>query len=303
MTIDFGDVLGRLARILGSLLLGLPNLLFGILTFLAFWGAAWALGKVVRAIAARAGQPRGVRVVLARLMTCVVLVLGILVAFTLVFPTITPASLFTALGVGGVAIGFAFKDIFQNLFAGVLILVTRPFRIGDQIVSADHEGEVEDIQVRATLPRTDDNRRVVTPNGELYTGRVTVNTAYAKHRLSVEVGIGYGYGYGDDIAAARKTILSTLRGLADFVHEPEPVVLVTSLGDFSVLLEVRFWIDPPARREAVETQDQVLEALKRALVEAGFDLPFPTHQVLLHVQSEDADGDRTRQREGWPAGA
>lgn len=142
--------------------------------------------------------------------------------------------------------------------------------------------------MRATLPRTDDNRRVVTPNGELYTGRVTVNTAYAKHRLSVEVGIGYGYGYGDDIAAARKTILSTLRGLADFVHEPEPVVLVTSLGDFSVLLEVRFWIDPPARREAVETQDQVLEALKRALVEAGFDLPFPTHQVLLHDQSEDA---------------
>lgn len=299
MTIDFGDVLGRLERILGSLLLGLPNLLFGILTFLAFCGVAWALGRAVRAIAARAGQPRGVQVVLARLMTWVVLALGILVAFTVVFPTITPASLFSALGVGGVAIGFAFKDIFQNLLAGVLILVTRPFRIGDQIVSADHEGEVEDIQVRATLLRTYDNRRVVIPNSELYTGRVTVNTAYAKRRLSVEVGIGYG----EDIAAARGTILSTLRGLADFVHEPEPVVLVTSLGDFSVLLEVRFWIDPPARREAVETQDQVLEALKRALVEAGFDLPFPTHQVLLHDQSEDADGDRTRQREGWPEGA
>lgn len=296
MTTDFGDILGRIQKIFGSLLLGLPNLAFGILTFLVFWGLSWVLGRIVRAITARAGQPKGVQVVLARLMTWVVLALGILVAFTVVFPTITPASVFSALGVGGVAIGFAFKDIFQNLLAGVLILLTRPFRIGDQIVSEAHEGEVEDIQVRATLLRTYDNRRVVIPNSELYTNRVTVNTAYTKRRLSVEVGIGYG----DDIAAARDTIRTTLQHLPDLVREPEPAVLVTSLGDFAVLLEVRFWIDPPARREAVETQDQVLEAIKIALTDGGFDLPFPTQQVLLHDQTEDTDGNRLQQREGWP---
>ncbi|MCY1693014.1 mechanosensitive ion channel family protein [Curtobacterium sp. SL109] len=186
--------------------------------------------------------------------------------------------------------------MFQNLLAGVLILLTRPFRIGDQIVSEAHEGEVEDIQVRATLLRTYDNRRVVIPNSELYTNRVTVNTAYTKRRLSVEVGIGYG----DDIAAARDTIRTTLQHLPDLVREPEPAVLVTSLGDFAVLLEVRFWIDPPARREAVETQDQVLEAIKIALTDGGFDLPFPTQQVLLHDQTEDTDGNRLQQREGWP---
>lgn len=81
----------------------------------------------------------------------------------------------------------------------MLILLTRPFRIGDQIVFEAHEGEVEDIRVRATLLRTYDTRRVVISNSEVYTNRVTVNTAYTKRRLSVEVGIGYG----DDIAAAR----------------------------------------------------------------------------------------------------
>ncbi|MXV22113.1 mechanosensitive ion channel family protein, partial [Deinococcus xianganensis] len=106
---------------------------------------------------------------------------------------------------------FAFKDIFQNLLAGLLILITRPFRIGDQIVSGEHEGTVEDIQVRATLLRTYDNRRVVIPNSELYTNRVIVNTAYDRRRLAVTVGIGYG----DDIAQAKRIILDTLAGVEE----------------------------------------------------------------------------------------
>ena len=74
-----------------------------------------------------------------------------------------------------------------------------------------------------------------------------------------------------------------------------------ALGDFSVNLEVRFWINPPGRREVVEAEDLVLAALKSRLVEAGIDLPMPTQQVLFHDQTEETDGDRSRQREGWPA--
>lgn len=184
-----------------------------------------------------------------------------------VFPTLTAASLFGALGVGGVAIGFAFKDIFQNLGAGILILLTRPFRIGDQIISGTNEGTVESIEVRASVLRTYDNRRVVIPNSDLYTNRVTVNTAYENRRLAVEVGIGYG----DDITTVKTIILNTLTHL-------------------------------PARREALEAQDQVLHALKPALINAGIDLPLPTQQVLLHNQTEPTDGDRYQQREGWPPG-
>ncbi|MBR7552348.1 mechanosensitive ion channel, partial [Mycobacterium tuberculosis] len=76
-----------------------------------------------------------------------------------------------------VAIGFAFKDIFQNLLSGILLLLSEPFRIGDQIISGNFEGTVEDIQIRATTIRTYDGRKVVIPNSQLYTSPMTVNTA------------------------------------------------------------------------------------------------------------------------------
>ncbi|MFC3605830.1 mechanosensitive ion channel family protein [Deinococcus soli (ex Cha et al. 2016)] len=292
-------LLTRFQTLTQSLLVSLPNVALGLVLFALFWFTAGVVRRSVQALAERAGQPTGIALVFGRLAGWVILTLGVLVALTVVFPTLTAASLFGALGVSGVAIGFAFKDIFQNLLAGLLILITRPFRIGDQIVSGEHEGTVEDIQVRATLLRTYDNRRVVIPNSELYTNRVIVNTAYDRRRLAVTVGIGYG----DDIAQAKRIILDTLAGVEEIRSDPAPAVLVRDLADFSVNLEVRYWIDPPIRREVVESQDRVLEALKPALIAAGIDLPLPTQQVLFHDQTEETDGDRTRQREGWPARA
>ena len=292
-------VLTRFQTLTQSLLVSLPNVALGLVLFALFWFTAGVVRRSVQALAERAGQPAGIALVFGRLAGWVILTLGVLVALTVIFPTLTAASLFGALGVSGVAIGFAFKDIFQNLLAGLLILITRPFRIGDQIVSGEHEGTVEDIQVRATLLRTYDNRRVVIPNSELYTNRVIVNTAYDRRRLAVTVGIGYG----DDIAQAKRIILDTLSNVEDIRRDPAPTVLVRELADFSVNLEVRYWIDPPIRREVMESQDRVLESLKPALIAAGIDLPLPTQQVLFHDQTEETDGDRTRQREGWPARA
>lgn len=287
----------RLQAMLQGWVVAIPNIVIGFLTFFIFLFIASMVKNAVHAVAERAGQPRGIALVFGRLASWGVITLGVMVAMTIIFPTLTAASLFSALGVSGIAIGFAFKDIFQNLLAGLLILVTRPFRIGDQIVSGSHEGTVEDIQVRATLLRTYDNRLVVIPNSELYTNRVVVNTALDKRRLAVTVGIGYG----DDIPQAKALILSTLSRLPNVLSDPPPQVLVKELADFSVNLEVRFWIDPPIRREVMEAQDAVLEALKQVLPEQGFDLPFPTTQLLFHDQTEHTDGDRKAQREGWPS--
>ena len=297
MNLNFTAIWDKLQAMLQGLIVLIPNVLIGLVVFLLFYFGARLIRRAVSAVAERAGQPPGIALVFSRIASWVTLGVGILVAATIIFPTVTAASLFGALGVSGVAIGFAFKDIFQNLLAGILILITRPFKIGDQIVTGDHEGVVEEIQVRATLLRTYDNRRVVVPNSDLYTNRVIVNTAFDRRRLAVTVGIGYG----DDIAEAKQLIIKTVNQLGGILQDPAPQVLVTSLADFSVLLEVRFWIDPPVRREEVEAQDQVLEALKSVLVEAGIDLPMPTQQVLFHDQTEDTDGDRANQREGWPA--
>ncbi len=203
---------------------------------------------------------------------------------TIVFPSVTPANLFSLLRVGGVAIGFAFRDILQNLLAGILLLITRTFRIGDQIVVGEAGGTVEDIQVRATIIRAYDNVRVVIPNTDLLTDRITVETAYEVRRLQYDVGIGYG----DAISEAKRVIHETLSGLKLIRQDPAPEVLVVDLAESSVNPRVRWWIDPPRRKDA--------------LLAHGIDLPFPTRQVLRHDQTEETDGDWQRQREGWPAG-
>jgi small-conductance mechanosensitive channel len=239
----------------------------------------------------------GVAIVLGRIGSGSCLLLGGLVAAAVAFPSISAANLFSVLGIGGVAIGFAFRDILQNALAGILILITRPFRIGDQVVTGGFEGTVEDIQVRATTIRTYDNRRAVIPNAALFTDKVLVNTAFDKRRLTVRVGIGNG----DDIAEAKRVIEAAARGAEGVLSDPPPRALVAELGESAVLLDVYFWIDPPRRDEAIAVTDRVLARVKPALTGAGIDIPFPTMQVLLHDQTEATDGDRARQREGWPA--
>jgi small conductance mechanosensitive channel len=297
MAANVNVALERIQTIGRDVLAALPNVLIALVVLGIFWLAA----RVVRGLIQRVwGNQEGGNLgrLFGRLASGSMLVLGVLVGLTIIFPSVTPASLFSLLGVGGVAIGFAFRDILQNLLAGILLLLTRPFRIGDQIVVGDSEGTVEDIQVRATLIRTYDNLQIVIPNADLFTGKVTVKTAYEMRRLQYDVGIGYG----DDIETAKRVIQEALSDLRLIRQDPAPEVLVVDLAESSVNLRVRWWIDPPRRKDALESQDEVLQRIKEALLAHGIDLPFPTRQILWHDQTEATDGDRSQQREGWPAG-
>ena len=186
----------------------------------------------------------------------------------------------------------------DELAARLMNTLDEPFRIGDQIIVGGYEGTVEEIQTRATSIRTYDGRRVVIPNSTLFTESVTVNTAFEKRRLQYDIGIGYG----DDIARARRIIIDALRSVHGVMADPAPEALVVDLAGSSVNIRARWWINPPRRTDVVASVDQGLEAIKNALVAEGIDLPFPTRQVLFHDQTETTDGDRARQREGWPAG-
>lgn len=235
--------------------------------------------------------------VLGRIAGGVAILIAFLIGASVAFPSVSAADLFNLLGIGGVAIGFAFGDVLQNLLAGILILLTRPFRIGDQIRQGDVEGTVEDVWVQATVLRTYDNRRILIPNASLFTSQIEVIAAYERRRLSFPLTIGNG----DEIALARRTIVGFLRAAPGVLPDPPPEALVTSLGAAGVDMQARFWIDPPRRREAVDALDGAIEAVKDALTNAGMDMPYPTSQVLFHDQTEETDGDRARQREGWPA--
>lgn len=298
MTIDLSEATGALQAMINGFIQRLPYLAIAIVVFFVFYFVGSAVRAAVRALAARNIHHRSLGLVLGRLAHGLIIFVGLLVALVIAVPGFTPGQLVSILGLSSVAIGFAFRDILQNFLAGILLLLSEPFRIGDQIVVNAFEGTVEDIQTRATFIRTYDGRRVVIPNSNLFTNSVTVNTANAKRRLQYDVGIGYG----DDVAKAKALLLEAVTGADGTLVDPPPEVLLVDLASSTVNLRVRWWIDPPRRADVVATTDRVLEAVRNKLTANGIDLPFPTQHVLFHDQTEETDGDRAKQREGWPRG-
>jgi small-conductance mechanosensitive channel len=272
--------------------IGLAIIVFALLYLVASW-----VRSVVKRVAQAAELAPGAEMVLSRLARWLVVGLGFLLALTVAIPSFEPGQLIQLLGIGSVAIGFAFHDILQNFLAGILLLLTEPFKIGDQIIVHEFEGTVENVETRATTIRTYDGRRVVIPNAALFTDSVIVNTAFSVRRTEYSVGIGYS----DDIGEAMRLMLEAIREVEGVLQEPAPDVLVSELGEFSVNIRARWWTDS-VRSSLLKVQSQVIAAIKEKLLAQGIDLPFPTHQILFHDQTEETDGDRSRQREGWPAG-
>lgn len=283
-------------RLLDQFLAMLPLLLLGLVAFVTLLLLAKGLRRLaVRALARTSNHSAAEAV--ARLLYVLMVAVAVLIAVTIAFPTVTPGRLFSVLGIGSLAIGFAFQSIFQNLLAGILLLLRHPFRVGDEITTGDFTGTVEAIEARATLIRTYDGKRVIIPNADVYTKPVTVISAYDMLRTEYDVGIGYG----DDLDHAKRVSLEAVKGVEGVLAEPAPDVLVWDLGESSKNLRVRWWTKPQ-RKVVTAVRDRVLKAVAEALAGAGIDLPFPTRLVLFHDQTEEADGNRPRQREGWPAG-
>ena len=284
------------AMVAGFFLL-LPNIVIGLVVLAVFVGIGWVAGYSCRRFYTMRHRAN-LGDVLGNFLKWAVILLGILVGMTIVFPSVKPADLLATLGVGSVAIGFAFKDILQNWMAGLLLLIRQPFRPGDQIVVESSEGTVERIETRATLIKTYDGRRVIIPNSVVYASAVVVNTAFAIRRSEYDLGIGYA----DDIEAARKVILAAITPLPGIENEPAPEVLAWDLAASAVVLKVRYWT-ASMRVDVIHQKALVVEKIKAALDQAGIDMPFDTQVLLFHDQTEETDGLRGTQREGWPKGA
>ncbi|MDE0878732.1 MAG: mechanosensitive ion channel family protein [Sphingomonas bacterium] len=274
----------------------LPNIGGALVFLIVVWFIAKLMKRGFRSLLRRRGRP-DLGGVLGSLLFGAMMILAVLFAAAIVFPSVNPGDIISALGIGSVAIGFAFKDILQNLLAGILLLVNRPYKRGDQIVVKDYEGTVEHIESRATLLKTYDGRRVIIPNSDVYTSPVVVNTAYDHRRDQYDIGIGYG----DKPAATAEIFLAAISKVEGVLADPAPEVLAWGLDDNFVTLRARWWTDS-TRTNVVHIRSKVILAVYEIASERGIDLPYPTSVVLFHDQTEETDGDRTQQREGWPAG-
>lgn len=255
----------------------LPYLIVASVIFLVFWGISHLFKKLVVKIVGQENRYKhNLIIVVRRLGSAGILFIGFMLAMLVALPNFTPTKLMGALGIGSVAIGFAFKDIFQNLLSGILLLLSEPFRIGDQIVVKNFEGVVESIEIRATVIRTYDGRRVVIPNSEIYTSAVTVNTAYPNRRLEFDVGISYD----DDIHLAKQIIRQSLDDCPSVSKEAEPSVIVTELADWSVNIRVRWYISDGTQARRMASLDEVIITIKEALDAANIEIPYPTEKQV-----------------------
>ncbi len=187
------------------------------------------------------------------------------------------SALGTAVGLIGLGLSFALKDMIANFLSGILILVYQPFKIGDQIEVEGEAGTVKDIKVRATELKTYDGRKVIVPNSDLYNKTVINNTAYDERRFEVLVGIGYG----DDVERARQLALEALEEAEGVEEEPEPQVLVDELGGSSVNLKLRGWTKP-SRANLVHASSEVTGLVKQKLESEDIDIPYPIRTVFVH---------------------
>lgn len=193
---------------------------------------------------------------------------------------INSASIVALLGSASIAIGLAVQGSLANFAGGVLILLMKPFRVGDYIISKDGEGTVHTIGLVYTVLNTVDNKQVVIPNGTLSNSALTNVTAMDKRRVDIRIGIGYG----SDLKKA-KQIMEQIYVNHPFVLQEEPIdVFVDELGASSVTIGGRGWV---ATEDYWAARWDMMEQIKLKYDEAGIEIPF--NQLDVHVKNEKAE--------------
>ena len=290
-TAKYNDAYSTIDKIMDGFWERVPYLCIALVVLSIFWLLSKLFKFFVRkTLENRSYTRQNLVLVLNRVGSSAIMFFGFLIAMVIAIPGFTPSQLMSALGIGSVAIGFAFKDIFQNLLSGILILLGEPFKIGDDIIVNNLEGTVEDIQIRATFLRSPDGRRIVIQNATVYTSPVTVNTAYQRRRCEFIVGIGYE----DDVQKAKEIILNILDRDQTILSQPSFTVNVTALADFSVNLTVRWWVNTTETTTS-GSMSAVQEHVINAFAQHHISIPYPVQEVKIYRNEQDEQNSGRKQ--------
>nr|WP_256478459.1 mechanosensitive ion channel family protein [Notoacmeibacter sp. MSK16QG-6] len=250
----------------------LPQILVALLvivvTALLAHGARWLLKRGLK----RTGLRPSLQELFVMLLGIAIWVLGFMIAAVVMFPSLTPASMLAGLGIGTVAIGFAFKDIFENFLAGIIILFRKEMRTGDFIECEGIEGRVERISVRETHIRRTDGQLIIVPNAMLFTNPLRIVTDLELRRITIIAGVAYG----EDVDEARSVIRKAVEGCETVVRNAaRPIqIFAQEFADSSINFEVTWWTGSKPVDER-KSRDEVIASVKRALDTAGIEIPFP----------------------------
>jgi len=239
------------------------------------WVARWLAGLVQKGMA-KTGTDATLGGFLRNIIYIALLTFVVLAAIAQL--GVQTTSFIAVLGAAGFAIGLALQGSLANFAAGVLIIIFRPFKVGDFVEAAGIAGVVETIQIFTTTLRTGDNKTIVVPNGQITSGTIVNYSAKDTRRVDMVIGVGYG----DDLDKVRRVISEVLKEDQRVLAEPEVTIGVLELADSSVNFAVRPW---------VKTSDywpvyfDLHENIKKRFDQEGITIPFPQQDVYLHQVS------------------
>lgn len=267
----------------------LPQIAVAGIVILLTAGLSKLLGNLAKQLLSKTKMRESLKELFMLLASIFVWIIGLMIAAVIIFPGLTPASILAGLGIGSVAIGFAFKDVFENFLAGIIILFRREMRIGDHIECQDIEGEVERIAIRESHIRQTDGQLVIVPNSLLFKNPVAIRTDQSLRRVTVICGVSY-----DTNVDEARTVIKDAVGTCDTVrHDDKPIqIFAQEFASSSINFEVTWWCGS-APVDVRQSRDQVVAKVKSALDDAGIEIPFPyrtlTFKEPLPIAERGAD--------------
>jgi small-conductance mechanosensitive channel len=235
-------------------------------------------GRVARAVLARRFKNQGdtagyAAAIVGNVVTWAAGLAGIVYALGILGVRLAP--LLGAIGIGGIALALATQSILANFIASILIQTRRPFRRGDQIGSNGFEGVVEGVNLRAVAINTFDGERVLIPAADVLGAPITNFTVLGARRTTLQLGVGYG----TDLEQAQSVILDAVNSVEAVLDDPAPEAVVELFNESSIDFAIRFW-NHPQRAFLWHVRSEVAMAVKRALDEAGIEIPFPQRVMI-----------------------
>ena len=267
-----------------------PSMMIAAVVVVITWVIARFARKVAERLTGKASMRPSLRQLVDTMTRIAIWVIGLMIALTILLPGLTPASLLAAFGLGAVAIGFAFQDIFENFMAGILIMLREKMRIGDYIECEGVEGRVEHIALRETHIRKPDKELTIVPNAILFKNPVKILTDVTKRRHELITGVSYD----TDLEEARDVIQKAVQSAEHVDQDEEIDVFAREFNSSSIDFTVRWWSGSQPR-DMHQSRDTVIRSIKAALDKANIEIPFPyfTHTfkepVSLKAQAPDTE--------------
>ncbi|MEO1209997.1 MAG: mechanosensitive ion channel family protein [Cyanobacteria bacterium J06638_20] len=281
MDVIISRVQESLLELLGNFVELLPGIVFALTILLMTGYGARITRQLANRLSDRLVKSRSLQILTIQTVRIGTWVLGILLAAIVAFPGLQLGDVIALLGLGSVAIGFAFQDIFKNFLAGILLLLEEPFQLGDQVIVSDYEGTVETVNIRFTKLQTYSGEIIEIPNSIIFTSAVKVLTANDARRTELDIGVDYT----TPLPLAQRTFLDTVNHVEGVRSNPAPEVICVGFGDSSINFKVRFWTVPQIT-EVQRVQSRVAIALKAACDEANITIPYPIRTVHYFDQEK-----------------